>query len=121
MRSAHDATVIRAMPKPESVAQLVDSLFQQALLEQPGILGQAIEFGAQTMRGNQRAGVAQLGFAKNESQDGDEKVDVGHSQDSPAFRRRILQKPPENFRGVVLAAPGVVSKLAAQPVRANPA
>jgi hypothetical protein len=90
MGGAHHAKVIRAMRKPKSVAQFVEGLLQEALLEELGIFGHAIEFRVQTMSGNQRAGVAQLGFAKNEGQDGDVKVHVGHCQDAPAFRMRTL-------------------------------
>ncbi len=55
-------------------------------MEQDGIVGQAVKSLVQPARGDDRAVVGELGFAKHEGQNGNIQVGLGDAEDFPAIR-----------------------------------
>ena len=68
---SHDAGPVEAMLQAEGVAELVDGFLFQAIVEQEAVRGKTIEFIVQATGGDESAAAIQLGFAEDESKNGD--------------------------------------------------
>ena len=111
MSRSHDAAPVKAMAEPNDMAKLMDGFLDQAFPKQIGIWRQTIELLPQTMNGNEGAAAAELRLAKQESQDGDKKVQVRYTEarrlDVAGQRLHALQ----DSRGIVLVAARIVGKV----------
>lgn len=94
--------VVFTVRKIEGVAEFVDCLLEKALVLQFGIGWQSIEFLGEAVRRNHGASAWQLGFPKNEREDGDIEIQRGDAKEAP-FRRSItLEHGRQDFRGRIL-------------------
>ena len=119
MRGRHDAAVVLAMAEIESVAQLVNGFFEQALAEQGIVAFEAIEFLAQAVSGNNGARPGHLGFSENVFQDGDVEIDVGHREPTPIPWAHQHLHAVQKFGGMILLALGMIGRSRIEPDRDN--
>ena len=84
--TGHGTLVVLAVAEIESVAQFVNGFFEEALAEEGIVAIEAVELLAQTVRGDDGAGAAHLGFAENVFQDRNVEVDIGDREKAPSVR-----------------------------------
>jgi len=113
----HHAFPVVAVAQAESVAELVDRFFEQALPEQVGTGRQAVELFAQAVRGDQRAGALELGFAEDEGQHRHVQVERGDRQQAHVFAGERLHELQDGGR-VELVAQAVARDSYIEPVGA---
>src|SRR5581483_9381624 len=104
MGRSHGTRVVLAVSQVQSVADLVDALFQQAFAKRVAVRWQTVEFLAQPVQGNQSAGTTHLGLSKDKGQYGYVKIDGGNPEQTPAMVAKVALHLLQQFRGVILLA-----------------
>lgn len=77
---SHGAAPIVAVSQTVGVAEFMESLFRQAIQRESGFGRQAVELLAEAERGDQSGTAGELGFAEDEGEDGNIKIDRGDSE-----------------------------------------
>lgn len=103
MGGGHDALPVQAVPQPEGVAEFVQRLFDQPFGSQSRVRGQAIKLLAQAANRHQAAGPAELRFAENEREHGDEQVQFGDPEQPDAGIRGQRRHGPQDEGRMILA------------------